>query len=132
MSKNMVARAAALLAVPALILGISSPASATDQSVTLKVDGHTVASLKFIDDGDDFELWDRYADGHGVRAFIEVNNGTWQEWGSFYNGKGADTYVRKTDGNLYSWNKYRAQVCTVDGAGDTSPVRCSAWMSISE
>ncbi|MFE2877341.1 hypothetical protein ACFXG6_27610 [Streptomyces roseus] len=135
MSKKWLARAAAVLAVPAMVIGISSPASATDQYVTLNSNGKLVASLHFYDDGDDWGLFDLEADGHGVRAFVEVRtfgSGAWQDWATWYNGKGADTVARKTDGDLRSVDKYRAQVCTVDGSGDRTPVACSAWMSIQE
>ncbi|WP_100839369.1 hypothetical protein [Kitasatospora fiedleri] len=119
-----------------LVVGVtSSPAFATDQNLYLYSGNTIVGGLKFIDDGDDWELWDYYADGHGVRAYIQVRaTGNWYDWdnGSWYNGKGAGTMVKKTDGNLYSINDYRAQVCTVDGANDKTPVRCSAWMYVNE
>ncbi|MEV7570564.1 hypothetical protein [Streptomyces tanashiensis] len=133
-----------LLAVPAFLVGSGTPAVAdstgemtalTDQAVYLYSDGKLAGALHFYDDGDDFGLFDYLADGHGVRAYIEVSAGTehWYEWGSFYNGKGADAGgVYKTDGNLYSINVYRMKVCTVDGASDTTPIKCSAWQKIVE
>ncbi|GHE45214.1 hypothetical protein EDE04_7366 [Streptomyces sp. 2132.2] len=135
MTKKWLARLAAVLAVPTMVIGISSPASATDQYVTLTTNGKLVASLHFYDDGDDWGLFDLEADGHGVRAYIQVAaTDKWYDWdgGTWYNGKGAGTGVMKTDGNLLTINRYRAQVCTVDGSGDKTPVACSAWMYVQE
>ncbi|MFD5518070.1 hypothetical protein [Streptomyces sp. NPDC127066] len=134
MAKKWLSRLAAVLAVPTIVIGISTPASATDQYVTLTSNGKLVASLHFYDDGDDWALYDLEADGHGVRAFVEVSTfgGTWQDWATWYNGKGAGTAAEKTDGDLRTVDKYRAQVCTVDGSGDRTPVACSAWMNIQE
>ncbi|MFF3610093.1 hypothetical protein [Streptomyces sp. NPDC002463] len=119
-----------LLAVPALLVGIATPASATDQAVYLYSGGKLAGALHFYDDGDDFGLFDYLADGHGVRAYVEKSESPWASW---YNGKGADAGgVYKTDGNLYSIYTYKMRVCTVDGASDTTPVACSEWEYIYE
>ncbi|MGY0021237.1 hypothetical protein [Streptomyces sp. cg35] len=113
----------------------SSPAFASNQNTNIVVNNKQVGGLLFLDDGDDWELWDYYSDGHGVRAYIEVGvAGGWALWtdGTWYNGKGASTVAKKTDGNLYTGISYRARACTVDGASDTTPVNCSSWMYIQE
>ncbi|MGH3240286.1 MAG: hypothetical protein ACRDNL_07885 [Spirillospora sp.] len=84
------------------------------------------ASMLHVDsDPDKFYIKDSKADGHGVRGTLQLlETGTWRNLKSMYNGNGKGTAVTMprdiTDGYTY-----RMRICTVDGAGDTTPVQCA-------
>ncbi|MET7288422.1 hypothetical protein [Streptomyces sp. NPDC005573] len=76
----------AICAPAALVAGLASPAHATgDDKVGLSIDGHTVGTVAYKDNGDKFTLCDTYADGHGVqgRVYMYYSGFGWvkeKEW----------------------------------------------------
>ncbi|MFD7406728.1 hypothetical protein ACFV7R_29535 [Streptomyces sp. NPDC059866] len=133
MSRRWSARAAAVLAAPAIALGVcASPAFAADTWVNLYKSSTKVASMQHVDDGDYFRVYDNYADGHGVRGYL-------YSWTGYdytlimtkYNGSGTGTYAQMQY-DVWGTNFYAMQVCSVDGSEDTSPGPCSEMKYFSE
>jgi hypothetical protein len=129
-SKSKLLRIASVLSAPALVLAMSTQASAADSYVNLS----HVASMQHVDDGDRFRVWDYHADGHGVRGRLDKFDAAWGGWvrvHDSYNGGGAGTYSEFTY-NVLEGKNYRMQVCTVDGLEDSFPTACSTWLTFEE
>lgn len=145
MASKWTLRIAAALAAPVVAISFSGAASASDHSVSLNnssvncrgsIGGpHEVAKLYFVDSSDTFRLWDSCADGHGVRSQIQGANiidGSWVTMrpGTHYvAGDGVSTQF-KIPGGVPLGSAFRMRVCTVDGASDPTPVKCSRWKSL--
>ncbi|MEU7657758.1 hypothetical protein AB0B60_04575 [Streptomyces lincolnensis] len=130
------ARRQAVIALGVAIItfaGVNS-AYADDYSVALRnSSGSNLAILNFIDDGDDFHVWDMRADGHGVRAYVErFYAERWHFFATKYNGGGANSYTVINDVDVLSAFAHRMRICTVDGSGDENPNQCSNWKSFTE
>ncbi|QNP72451.1 hypothetical protein IAG44_25535 [Streptomyces roseirectus] len=127
MSKKMLAKLATLSAVPVIVVGVGTPASAANQNVNLTVNSVLRGSLYFYEDGDRFGLWDDSADGYGTRAYVEYWRNpavTYYPLTSWSNGTGARSVVYKTV-DLNTSDTYRMKVCTTGDAGAT--IKCSSW-----
>ncbi|WP_371669034.1 hypothetical protein OG985_16055 [Streptomyces sp. NBC_00289] len=111
---------AVLLTVGAAGAAQAGTSSGTVATVT-NSSGRQVGELTFVDDGDDFYVWDEYADGHGVRGEIHYA-GT--KLASAYDGTGADGTIAHFHYDITPGTTYFVEVCTVDGANDTTPVAC--------
>ncbi|WP_339131729.1 hypothetical protein WJM95_23180 [Streptomyces sp. f51] len=83
--------------------------------------GRVVGELTFNDDADNFFVWDTYADGHGVRGEIHYAG---QRLAWAYDGTGADSTIASFHYDIQAGTTYFVEVCTVDGANDTTPVAC--------
>jgi predicted lipoprotein with Yx(FWY)xxD motif len=127
MSKSKLLRIASVLSAPALVLAMSTQASAADTYVHLD----DRASMQHVDDGDHFRVWDYHADGHGVRGYLQAGYASWTPVHTSYNGGGAGTYSEFTR-DVVSVYQYRMKVCLVDGIEDTSPGPCSDWLIFRE
>jgi hypothetical protein len=129
MIKQWTARLAVTLSVGlALIAGVTSPAHAADTSVDLIASGAVRATMTHIDDGDDFEVWDRSADTYGVRGTLQKwhsSGSGWVDVESVYNGLGSGRKVT-FEYDVSELGSYRMKVCNVNGAGDTTPVKCAS------
>jgi hypothetical protein len=125
--------AAALLSVTGLVT-TSAGAAVNDNVNASTTDGCGVAN--FIDDGpgapgggnnDDYVVIHDYcADGHGVMAYVEVDDSGY--WFHQYNGNGLsgapvvwDPFLR---GNVKAGQKVELEVCLVDGISDPTGSRC--------
>ncbi|MET8908120.1 hypothetical protein [Micromonospora sp. NPDC004551] len=133
MSKKWYVRGAALLAVPAIVLGVGSPAFAGDTWVSLVNSQTVVASMQHVDDGDYFRVYDKLADGHGVRGYLYHYNSPADKTlvATKYNGGGSGSYAQ-FQYDVWELNTYAMMVCTVDGANDTSPGPCSPIRNFTE
>ena len=145
MARKWTARIAAALAAPVVAISFSGSAWASDHAARLNnpsvncrgsIGGpHEVATLYFVDSTDTFRLWDACADGHGVRSQVQgadIINGSWVTMrpGTHYvAGDGVSTQFN-IPGGVPLGSAFRMRVCTVDGAGDTTPVACSGWTSL--
>ncbi|MEV0274306.1 hypothetical protein AB0H43_36510 [Hamadaea sp. NPDC050747] len=117
--------AAACAIAGAVTLAAGSPAHASiDATVTVyRVSGSgNAGSMTHEDVGDIFNVWDRVADGHGVRGSLIDGSGTTLK--SIYNGNGNGTFVSFAY-DIKPGNKYYMKVCLVDGASDTTPIKCA-------
>jgi hypothetical protein len=125
--------AVTLAAVMLMITGANS-AHADDYSVALRSSSGTLlAHLNFIDNGDDFEVWDHRADSHGVRAYVQrFYNERWHFFATKYNGGGAGSYTVINNVDVLSAFAHRMRICRVDGANDETPVDCSNWKTFTE
>lgn len=127
MAKKWLARIGTALAVTGgLVAGAAGPASAANSQVVLYDSANDLAaSMLHMDDGDKYYIKDHKPDGHGVRGTIQLlESGTWRNVASMYNGNGSGTAVTLWH-DVYEGNTYRMRICTVDGAGDTTPVACA-------
>ncbi|MEV6964204.1 hypothetical protein AB0M47_03735 [Hamadaea sp. NPDC051192] len=109
----------------AVTFGAGSPAYASiDATVVVQRVGSTgnAGSMTHEDVGDIFAVWDRVADGHGVRGSLIDGSGTTLK--SIYNGNGNGTNV-KFAYDIKPGNTYYMKVCLVDGASDTTPIKCA-------
>ncbi|MFE6834788.1 hypothetical protein ACFVFI_08075 [Streptomyces sp. NPDC057705] len=80
-SRRWISRAVAVCAPAVFIVGLSNPAHATgDDKVNLVIDGRTVGTIAYKDNGDKFTLCDTYADGHGVQARIHMYYYAFNDW----------------------------------------------------
>lgn len=127
MIKKWLARTAVTTAAgAALVAGITSPAYAGNTTLDLIASGAVRASMTHIDDGDDFEVWDWSADTYGVRGTLQQwhpSGSGWYDVKSVYNGLGSGHKV--TFGyDVLELSSYRMKLCNVNGANDTTPVRC--------
>jgi hypothetical protein len=126
---------ASLLLVAGLHLSTAS-ATVNDNFNASTTDGCGVAN--FIDYGpgapgggnnDDYVVIHDYcADGHGVMAYVEVDDSGY--WFHQYNGNGLagapvvwDPFLH---GNVKAGQKVELEVCLVDGATDLTGSRCGA------
>ncbi len=125
--------AVALLSVTVLVT-TSASAAVNDNFNASTTDGCGVAN--FIDYGpgapgggnnDDYVVIHDYcADGHGVMAYVEVDDSGY--WFHQYNGNGLagapvvwDPFLH---GNVKAGQKVELEVCLVDGASDPTGSRC--------
>ncbi|KAB1903173.1 hypothetical protein [Micromonospora sp. AMSO31t] len=125
-------RGAVVLAVPAIVLSVGTPAFAGDTWVSLVNSQVAVASMQHVDDGDYFRVYDKLADGHGVRGYLYHYNSPVDKTlvATKYNG-GAGTYAQ-FQYDVWELNTYAIQVCSVDGSNDTSPGPCSPIRNFTE
>ena len=126
---------ASLLLVAGLHLSTAS-AAVNDDFNASTTDGCGVAN--FIDYGpgapgggnnDDYVVIHDYcADGHGVMAYVEVDDSGY--WFHQYNGNGLAGAPVVWDpflwGNVKAGQKVELEVCLVDGASDLTGSRCGA------
>ncbi|MFD7609560.1 hypothetical protein [Streptomyces sp. NPDC059828] len=133
MSKSWSLRILALIVAPAITVGLSTEASAYSGNTWVYLknssapNGHS-AAMVHVDDGDIFRVYDNYADGHGVRGYLEVGSAAvgWVRLHSSYNGNGYISFSEfKRD--VVKPYVHRIKVCTADGSEDTSPGPCSPW-----
>ncbi|WUH97051.1 hypothetical protein OHR68_26355 [Spirillospora sp. NBC_00431] len=128
MARNWLVQAGVVAAGAVAVIGGSAgtASAANTQAVLYDRSNDLAASMLHVDsDPDKFYIKDHKKDGHGVRGTLQLlETGTWRNLKSMYNGKGARTAVTMprdiTDGYTY-----RLKICTVDGAGDTTPVQCA-------
>lgn len=81
--------------------------------------------ISFDDDGDLFRVGDSVADGHGVRGSLLSSSGKVLK--SSYNGKGAHNATTRFSYDVKGGGvKYYMKVCLVDGASDTTPIKCAS------
>ncbi|WP_157630589.1 hypothetical protein [Kribbella catacumbae] len=101
----------------------SGTAFAADNSVVVYSNtGNVTGKLTHIDDGDQFRVYDMYADGHGVRGILFDAN--FKVLATAYNGKGASGGYTSFGYDIKGGNTYYMRICTVDGADDTTG-RCN-------
>jgi hypothetical protein len=126
-------RVAAMLAVPAIVLGTSSPALAGDTWVSLVNSQTAVAGMQHVDDGDYFRVYDQLADGHGAKGYLYVYTSPTDMSliATKYNGNGAGTYTQ-FQYNVLELITYAMKVCSVDGPNDSSPGPCSRVRNFTE
>ncbi|TXS51003.1 hypothetical protein [Streptomyces sp. t39] len=134
--KSWIARASVLVAAPALALGASGEAMAYSGNTWVYLNNSSApngysAAMVHVDDGDLFRVYDNYADGYGVRGYLEVNTSGWVQLHSSYNGKGYISYSQ-FERDVVGNNSYRIKVCTFSGIEDTSPSACSGWKYFQE
>ncbi|MGW7288025.1 hypothetical protein ACWGH4_21335 [Streptomyces sp. NPDC054847] len=137
--KTWPSRISALIAAPVLALGLSAEASAYSGNTWVYLNnssapnGHS-AAMVHVDDGDIFRVYDNYADGRGVRGYLDefkVEQGGYVRIHSSYNGSGYISYSQ-FQYDVKAGRKYRMKVCTVDGIEDSIPAACSSYKVFSE
>ncbi|WP_051393476.1 hypothetical protein [Glycomyces arizonensis] len=97
----------------AMIAGLSSPAMAGDTwLIASDIDGRQVGAMQHVDDGDDFRVYDSWADGYGIEGCVQLYSpkGGWITQRCKHNGEGAGSYV--TFGyNVLEGLAYRMRLC---------------------
>lgn len=130
--KRAIARTITTIAAAAgLAVAIPSSAQAADSWLFIPSDHeyglYEPASMMHFDNGDEFIIWDKYADGHGVLGSVYFNGSA---VAAKYNGLGANRSVSFTY-NILEGKKYEMRLCLVDGASDPTPSRC-VWKDLYE
>lgn len=130
-AKKLMTAVASCMAAVVLSFGLATPAHAADSWVAVWDGGDPLGQFSHIDDGDTFKLVDLKADGHGVRAWLFNSN--LRQIKTIYNGKGAANYESVSfQYDIKSGTYYYMRVCTVDGASDVTPLKCSSDKVITE
>ncbi|MFD7609561.1 hypothetical protein [Streptomyces sp. NPDC059828] len=139
MLKSWPLRISALIAAPVIAVGLSTEASAHSGNTWVYLknssapNGHS-AAMVHVDDGDIFRVYDNYADGHGVRGYLEElrpEEGGFVRVHDSYNGKGYISYSEFRY-DVKPNRQYQIRVCTVDGVEDSTPVKCSIRKDFTE
>jgi len=126
--RSFIATAIAAAATALAVLGTGGAAQADDSVIYVyEVGGNDHAGeMQHVDDGDEFRIYDLAADGHGVRGTLL--NADFVSLKSSYNGNGSDApWANYTHFayNILSGKTYYMRICIVDGASDTTPLKCA-------
>ncbi|MBC9729005.1 hypothetical protein [Streptomyces sp. TRM68367] len=124
MTKSKLTRMAMVGAAAAtMVVASTAPAMAVSNK-TIYLDGSR-GYMKFIDDGDVFQVCDTRADGHGVTGTLWVRNAGGVVSKVFDLGDGGDAGCNKKGYNVGQLASYRMQVTWNGGGGS----KFSAWFN---
>jgi hypothetical protein len=127
MRRSITLTVATCAAVALVTLGSATAAHAANTQTNVRAVGdeaHFAGWITHIDDGDKFKVSDTYADGHGVRGSLLNSSGNTVK--SVYNGNGAHGNYVEFGYDILPNVKYYIKVCLVDGASDTTPLKCAS------
>jgi hypothetical protein len=121
--KRRIARASAVLAGAAAVIlaGSASPAMAADITLT----GYW-GTMKFIDDGDVFQVCDTYADGQGVKGYIKYQPILGTAGIIETIDDGGDAGCDKKGVNIGNDGDYQMIFCSQNGIGEC---KSSGWFN---
>lgn len=121
--RPLTAIAIACAATALTVVGTAGAAQAANFSATVwTVGGVPGGTMTHIDDGDEFRIYDRDADGKGVKGVLLDANGKVLK--STYNGKGANNGYTYFTYDVKGGNTYYMNVCLVENA-DSQSGRCN-------